>query len=77
MNANEKSVFVKLRRTHNLSQKQVADALGTHEQTIRNWEQGRHTPRLTIAQVKKLCTLLACSLSDLPDEFGPIDSENS
>lgn len=71
--ANPKSVFVQLRRQHNLTQRQVADALETQEQTIRNWEQGRHTPRLTIPQVKKLCTLFNCTIHDLPDFFGPIE----
>lgn len=73
--ANEKSVFVRLRRELNLSQKQVADELGISEQTVRNWEHGKTVPQLTIPQVKKLCKLLQRSVDEIPDWFGPVDLE--
>lgn len=72
--ANEKSVFVQLRRELNLTQKAVAEALQISEQTVRNWENGRTVPQLTIPQVKRLCELLHRSLNEIPDYFGPIDS---
>ncbi len=74
--ANSKSVFVQLRRELDLTQKQVAEALEVSEQTIRNWENGRTVPQLTIPQVKRLCRLLRRSLDDVPDYFGPITSEH-
>lgn len=73
--ANQKSVFVKLRRKYGLTQKDVADALGVSEQTIRNWENGRTKPQLTIPQTKALCNLLDLELDAIPDHFGPIDGE--
>jgi transcriptional regulator with XRE-family HTH domain len=72
---NMESNFVALRLEAGLTQRDIADGLGVSEQTVRNWEQGKHPPRLTIPQVKKLCHLLKKSLDELPDNFGPpVDS---
>lgn len=67
---NQESKFVALRLEAGLTQKQIADELGVSEQTVRNWEQGKHLPRLTIPQVKKLCRLIGKSLDEIPDDFG-------
>ncbi|MGG6293809.1 helix-turn-helix transcriptional regulator [Leptolyngbya sp. AN02str] len=69
---NKDSVFVQLRQQLGLTQKQVAGALGVSEQTVRNWEQGKTTPQLTIPQTKKLCELLGLPIDQIPDDFGPI-----
>lgn len=78
MNApNRKSNLVKLRERLELTQKQVADALGVTEQTVRNWEQGKAIPRLTIPQMKTLCRLLQMPIEEVPDNLGPaLPSEN-
>lgn len=68
---NPNSNLVSLRQRFELTQKQVAEALGVTEQTVRNWEQGKAIPRLTIPQTKTLCRLLKCSIEDLPDNLGP------
>lgn len=67
---NMESNFVALRLEAGLTQKQIAEGLGVSEQTVRNWEQGKHAPKLTITQVKKLCELVGKELKDLPDNFG-------
>lgn len=72
--ANPKSVFVQLRRELGLTQKQVSEALGISEQTIRNWENGRTVPQLTIPQIKKLCEVLKRPLDKVPDYFGPVNN---
>ncbi|MDX2215288.1 MAG: helix-turn-helix transcriptional regulator [Oculatellaceae cyanobacterium bins.114] len=72
--ANPNSVFVQLRRQLKLTQKNVADELGISEQTVRNWENGKTTPQLTIPQMKRLCNLLQRSLEEVPDYFGPIEN---
>ncbi|AFY91975.1 MULTISPECIES: helix-turn-helix transcriptional regulator [Chamaesiphon] len=59
--------IVSLRKQHNLSQRDIAYALGITDQTVSNWEQGRSEPRLTIRQVVLLCSILNCSLADLDD----------
>ena len=59
--------IVSLRKQHNLSQRDIAYALGITDQTVSNWEQGRSEPRLTIRQVVLLCRILECSLTDLDD----------
>ncbi len=59
--------IVSLRKQHNLSQRDIAHALGITDQTVSNWEQGRSEPRLTIKQVILLCRILECSLTDLDD----------
>lgn len=69
--AKEDSVLGKLRQELNLTQKQIADELGVTEQTVRNWEQGKVSPKLTIPQMKVLCRLLQRSIEDVPDDLGP------
>ncbi len=54
-----------------MTQKQLADALGVSETTVRNWESGRAVPRLTPAQYKTLLEILQITPSELPDHFGP------
>ncbi len=71
---NRDSVFVQLRESLNLTQKQVADAIGVSEQTVRNWEHGKHPPKLSIPQMKRLCKLLKRPIEQIPDEFGPMQN---
>jgi DNA-binding XRE family transcriptional regulator len=70
---NPNSNLVMLRAEFEITQKQLADALGVTEQTIRNWEQGKAIPRLTISQMKVLCRVFRRSIEEMPDSFG---SEN-
>jgi DNA-binding XRE family transcriptional regulator len=69
--SNRESNLVKLREQLELTQKDIADALGVTEQTVRNWEHGKAVPRLTIPQMKILCRLLKCPIEDVPDNLGP------
>lgn len=68
---NEKVNFslVELRKRAGVTQKEVADALGVSDHTIRNWEKGRAEAELQLWQVKALCQILGCSLDELPDRF--------
>ena len=59
--------IVSLRKQHDLSQRDIAQALGITDQTVSNWEQGRSEPRLTIRQVVLLSCILDCSSNDLDD----------
>ncbi|NJN04889.1 MAG: helix-turn-helix transcriptional regulator [Leptolyngbyaceae cyanobacterium RM1_1_2] len=52
-----------------MTQEQIANGIGVTDHTYRNWIKGRAEAKLTIRQVKALCTLLRVSLSDLPDDF--------
>jgi DNA-binding transcriptional regulator YiaG len=67
-----KSALVKLRRDRNLTQKQIADALGITVQTVSNWEVGRAEPKLTIRQFKALLGVLQRLVKDLPDDLRPL-----
>lgn len=69
----QESALAKLRRVHDVTQKQVADALGVTIQTVSNWEVGRVEPKLTIRQFKALLQILQCSIDQLPDDLGPSD----
>jgi len=69
----QESTLVRLRKSHDLTQKQIADALGVTVQTISNWEVGRAEPKLTIRQFKALLKVLQCSAEELPDNLGPGD----
>jgi DNA-binding transcriptional regulator YiaG len=61
---------MKLRVQRFLTQKQLADALGVTETTVRNWEAGRAIPKLTPVQYKKLLAILQITSDELPDQFG-------
>lgn len=55
------------RQSLSLTQQQVADVLGVTVTTVKNWEAGRHIPKLYLEQTKVLCDLLKLSLDDLVD----------
>ncbi|MEG4091270.1 helix-turn-helix transcriptional regulator [Microcoleus sp. Pol12B4] len=50
-----------------MTQHQVADELEVNVTTLKNWEAGRHIPKLYLEQTKVLCDLLKLSLDDLVD----------
>jgi len=58
-------LLVQLRKSRNLTQKQVADFVCVTDQTVSNWETGRSEPRLTPKQTLSLCRILQCSLEEL------------
>lgn len=57
--------FMKLRERVGLTQRELAQSLGVTVTTISAWENGRHEPKLTVVQLKRLTELLDCSLDDL------------
>ena len=71
----QESALLKLRKSRDLTQKQIADAVGVTVQTVSNWEVGRAEPKLTIRQFKALLRILQCSVEELPDDLGPLESE--
>jgi transcriptional regulator with XRE-family HTH domain len=61
----------RLRTLQQLTQKELADALGVTQDTVANWESGRAIPRLTIPQFKTLLKVLQVTPEELPDDFSP------
>jgi len=61
----------RLRTLQQLTQKELADALGVTQDTVANWERGRSVPRLTIPQFKTLLKVLQVTPEELPDDFSP------
>ena len=57
--------IMNLRMGLDLTQREVATALGVTDQTVSNWEQEIHQPKLTPAQTLALCQVLKCSLEEL------------
>ncbi len=66
------SALKKLRVMQNLTQQELADALGVTIETVSNWERGRAIPKLTVTQFKTLLRLLNVTPDELPDNFGPL-----
>ncbi len=58
--------FLLKRRERDLTQDDIAAALGVSGQTVSNWERGRSIPTLTINQIKALCKILNCTLDEIP-----------
>lgn len=55
-----------LRKRLDLTQKEVAKAVGVDDQTVSNWEHGKNNkPKLDPAQTLALCKILQCSLEEL------------
>lgn len=61
----------RLRMFQQLTQKELADALGVTQATVANWENGRAVPTLTVQQFKMLLKVLQVTPEELPDNFGP------
>ncbi|MCC5644754.1 helix-turn-helix domain-containing protein [Nostoc sp. CHAB 5824] len=57
-----------LRTKANLTQRQVAEALGKTDQTVSNWENGVRSPKLTPSETLILCRVLKCTLEELAGE---------
>ncbi len=69
------SPLLKLRTLQNITQRELADALGVTTDTIANWERGRSVPKLTIPQFKTLLKVLQVTVDELPDDFGKPESQ--
>ncbi len=62
---------MKLRKNRNLTQRQVAEAVGVTDQAISNWERGKTELRLTAVQWVNLMEVLQCSPKELVKDFQP------
>lgn len=58
-------------QSRNKSMEDVADALGVSVRAVFYWTSGQREPRFTVKQIQALCTLLECSVHELPPDFGP------
>ena len=57
--------FIRLREELGLTQKDIADGIGTTVQTISNWERGASKPKLTFIQTYKITQVLKKDLKEL------------
>lgn len=60
-----------------ITQAELADALGVERNTVVRWENGRSVPKLEPWQTKKLCKILGITIDELPDSFAPQPINNS
>lgn len=70
MGINHNSPFMKLLKEKSKTPEEVADAVGVKDRTVYYWLSGHRIPRLTIEQTQKLCTLLDCTIFELPTDFS-------
>ncbi|WP_309143876.1 helix-turn-helix transcriptional regulator [Oscillatoria sp. HE19RPO] len=68
--------FMKLRERVGLTQRELAQYMGVTVTTISAWENGRHEPKLTIQQMKRLMEILDCSLEDLAEAVQNANRKN-
>lgn len=59
------------RQAANLTQQELADAIGVTARTVQRWEAGDKMPSLTPLQFWQLCLALKCSAEDLARDFFP------
>ncbi|WP_256874759.1 helix-turn-helix domain-containing protein [Nostoc sp. C057] len=64
------SRIAKLREEKNLTQRQIAEALGLDVSRVRNWEKSRDGVKMFV-RVAKLCELLNCEPKDLYEAVEP------
>lgn len=64
-------MIAELRKQAKRTQREVADALGITDTSVRRWEYGTAKPKLSFSQTLALCKVLNCSLERL------VESENS
>ena len=64
-----------LRSQKGLTQQEVADAIGTEQNTVSQWETGARNPRLP--HLLRLAELLDCSIDDLLTEKIAIEKEST
>jgi transcriptional regulator with XRE-family HTH domain len=77
MGKNDESPFMHLLKDKGKTPEDVASALNVKVRAVYFWLAGERTPRFTIEQVQKLCSLLDCSVHQLPRDFsrnGEIES---
>jgi transcriptional regulator with XRE-family HTH domain len=61
-----------LRTKMNLTQRELADAVGVTESTIANWEKGRSATEWFV-RVDRLCKALSVDPNDLYEEMSILD----
>jgi putative transcriptional regulator len=55
------------RKALKLTRLQVASAVGVVESSVKNWETGRHIPKLYPTQMQALCEILEFTLEELAE----------
>ena len=60
-----------LRKSRGITQEELSERIGVHENTIRLWEKGLREPRSS--DISKLCEVLCCTESELLN--GPSDGK--
>ena len=70
MRKNLESPFMQLLIEKKKKPIDVANALDVGERAVLYWLSGKRVPRFTIEQMQALCTLLDCSVFDLPVDFS-------
>ncbi len=68
------SRLAELRKHKELTQRQLADAVGVDPSTVRNWERDRGGVEV-FARVARLCKVLECSPNELFAVVDPLEVE--
>ena len=74
--SSKRKKLVNRRKELNLTQKQIAEAVGVTSRTVQSWELGENVPKLDPLQTWKLCEVLQCTIVDLAEYFFPNEFED-
>jgi len=58
-----------LKLKENMTQEQLAEAIGVCRKTVQNWERDRSEPKISIPLIRSLCSALNCTTQELSDSF--------
>jgi putative transcriptional regulator len=71
------SPYAELMSRAGVTQRDIAETLGKHPNTVNAWFTGKATPRLSLTEWKALAKLMHTKIQNLPETFAPQPIHNT